>query len=153
MSRKTPVGPAPAVSPTIRQTNGRLPAMASRLARAATPTRCYCVAVGLFLLIRGAGTLAAGAGYGLPGDGWRAILQMVLGTLLLAATARRAAARTAVIVVGLIYAAQTLLAIHMHNVLGIIPVDSRDRVVHPALAILALLAVITTRQRGPRGRV
>jgi hypothetical protein len=116
------------------------------LARATTPARCYCLGIGLFLLIRGTSTLTGGAGYGLPGDGWRAILQLVLATLLLAATARRATARNAVIVVGLIYAAQTLLGIHMHDLLGIIAVDSRDHVVHPAIAILALIAALATRR-------
>jgi hypothetical protein len=111
-----------------------------------TPARFYCLAIGLFLLIRGGSTLTGGAGYGLPGDGWRAILQLMLAALLLAAIARRATARNAVIAVGLIYAAQTLLGIHMHDLLGIIPLDSNDRIVHPALAILALVAVVTTRR-------
>jgi hypothetical protein len=116
----------------------------SRIAQATTPARCFCLAIGLFLLIRGATTLTAGAGFGLPGDGWRAILQVALAALLLAAIARRETARQAVIVVGLVYAAQTVLAINMHDVLGIIPVDSRDHVVHPAIAILALVAVLST---------
>jgi Domain of unknown function (DUF4383) len=137
--------PHSTISPAI----SRLAATASRLARATTPARVFCVGIGLFLLIRGASTVIAGAEYGLPGDGWRAILQLVLAILLLAATVRRAIARNAVIVVGLIYAAQSLLGIHMHDLLGIIPVDSRDRIVHPAIAILALMAVVTTRLGRP----
>jgi hypothetical protein len=133
-------------SPAIRQTKRQLLATASRLAHATTPARRYCLGIGLFLLIRGGSTLTGGAGYGLPGDGWRAILQLLLATLLLAATTRRATARNAVIVVGLIYAAQTLLGIHMHDLLGIIPLDSRDSIVHAAIAILALMAVVTTRR-------
>ena len=34
----------------------------------------------------------------------------------------------------------------MHDLLGIIPLDSRDRIVHPAIAILALMAAVTTRR-------
>lgn len=136
-------------SPATRQTNRRLRAAAVRLARATTPARCYCLVIGLFLLVRGGATLASGAGFGLPGDGWRASLQLVLGTLLLAGATRRATARNAVIVVGLIYAAQTLAGIRMHDILGIIPVDGRDRIIHPAIAILALIAVAATR----RGRI
>jgi hypothetical protein len=132
-------------SPAIRQVKRRLLESAPRLRRATTPARCYCFGIGLFLLIRGGSTLTAGAGYGLPGDGWRAILQLVLATLLLAAAVRGGTARNAVILVGLIYAAQTLLGIHMHDVLGIIPVDGRDHIVHPVIAILALIAAITTR--------
>jgi hypothetical protein len=134
-----------------RRVKGRLLATAVRLTRATTPARCYCLGIGLFLLIRGGSTLAGGAGYGLPGNGWRAILQLVLAMLLLAAITRRARARSAVILVGLIYAAQTLLGIHMHDLLGIIPLDSRDHVVHPAIAILALIAVVTTRRSAPDG--
>jgi Domain of unknown function (DUF4383) len=133
-------------SPAIRRTKRQLAATASRLAQATTPARCYCLGIGLFLLIRGGSTVIGGAGYGLPGDGWRATVQLVLATLLLAATTRRATARQAVIVVGLIYAAQTLLGIHMHDLLGIIPLDSRDHIVHPAIAILALIAAVTTRR-------
>jgi hypothetical protein len=133
-------------SPAIRQTKRQLIATTSRLAQATTPARFYCLGIGIFLLIRGGSTLTGGAGYGLPGDGWRAILQLVLATLLLTASTRRATARKAVIIVGLIYAAQTLLGIHMHDLLGIIPVDSRDRTVHPAIAILALMAAVTSRR-------
>jgi Domain of unknown function (DUF4383) len=121
----------------------------SRAAHAVTPARCFCVGIGLFLLVRGGTTLIGDAGFGLPGDGWRAILQLVLATLLLAATTRRSAARTAVIVVGLVYAAQTLLAIGRHDVLGVIPVDSRDHIVHPAIAILALAVVLAASRRHP----
>jgi hypothetical protein len=130
----------------IRQIKRGLLATGSRLAQATTPARLYCLAIGIFLLIRGGSTLTAGAGYGLPGDGWRAILQLTLAMLLLAAVTRRATAPRAVIIVGLIYAAQTLLGIHMHDLLGIIPVDSRDHTVHPAIAILALMAAVTSRR-------
>jgi hypothetical protein len=132
-------------SPALRHVKRRLLARASRLTQAATPARCYCLGIGVFLLIRGSTRLTGGAAFGLPGNGWRATLQLVLATLLLAATTGRATARNAVILVGLIYVAQTLLAVHMHDVLGIIPVDSRDHIVHPAIAVLALAAVLTTR--------
>jgi Domain of unknown function (DUF4383) len=138
-----------ATSPSIRGIKRQLRVTAFRLAQATTPARCYCVGIGLFLLIRGGSTLASGAGFGLPGDGWRAMFQLVLGAVLLVATARHTTARNAVIAVGLVYAAQTLLGIHMRDLLGIIPVDSRDHIVHPAIAILALMAAVTTR----RGRI
>jgi hypothetical protein len=132
-------------SPAIQRGKHRLLAAATSLTRATTPARCYCLAIGVFLVARGGTTLAGGAGYGLPGDGWRAILQLVLGALLLAAITSRRTARNAVIAVGLLYAAQTLLGIHMHDLLGIIPLDGRDHVVHPAIAILALIAAGATR--------
>ena len=141
--------PAPTTSAAVRLPCRPLGAALARLARAITPARCYCAAIGSFLLIRAVSTLLAGAGYGFPGDGWRAILQLVLGTLLLAAISGRAAARRAVLAVGVIYAGQTVLGLHGHDILGTIPVDMRDRVVHPALAILALVAVAATARRQP----
>jgi hypothetical protein len=104
--------------------------------------------VGLFSDPSHQRTLIGGATYALPGDGWRAILQLALATLLIAATTVRTTARTAAIFVGLIYAAQTLLGLRMHDILGIIPLDSRDRVVHPTIAILALVAAAATRRGG-----
>jgi hypothetical protein len=68
-------------------------------------------------------------------------VQLVIAMLLLAAISNRGAARNAVIAVGVIYASETLLGRHMHSLLGIIPVDKRDHIVHPALAIFALIAV------------
>ena len=133
-------------SRAIQRSKRRLLAAVVSMTRATTPARCYCLAVGLFLVIRGGTTLAGGAGYGLPGDGWRAILQLVLGALLLAAITGAGTARNAVIAVGLIYAVQTLLGIHMHDLLGLIPLDSRDHVVHPVIAILALIAAAATRR-------
>ena len=133
--------PVPTTSAAGRQRRRPIAALA-RVARATTPPRFYCAVIGLFLLIRAVSTLATGAGYGLPGVGWRAIRQLAVATLLLAAIRGRMAARNAVIAVGVIYAAQTLLGLHRHNILGIIPVDQRDHIVHPAIAILALIAVI-----------
>ena len=135
-------------SPAFHEVKRQLLATGSRLAQMSTPARCYCLVVGLFLLTRATSTMIGGAGYGLPGDGWRAILQLALGTLLIAAATSRATARTAAIVVGLIYTAQTLLGLHMHDILGVIPVDSRDRIVHPTIAVLGLMAAAATRRGG-----
>jgi hypothetical protein len=38
-------------TPAMRQAKRHFVATASRLARAATPARCYCLGIGLFLLI------------------------------------------------------------------------------------------------------
>lgn len=142
--------PGSTTSADTRELGRPLGAPCRRLARATTATRCYCLAIGLFLLIRGASTIMAGAGYGLPGDGWRAILQLALAALLLAAIRDRTTARHAVIAVGIIYAGQTLLGLHRHSILGVIPVDNRDHIVHPALAILALIAVAAKPPRRSR---
>jgi hypothetical protein len=124
-----PQPPSSTTSPAIHEIKRKPLATASRLLPATTPAQCYCLAVGLFLLIRAGSTLIGGATYALPGDGWRAILQLALATLLIAATTVRTTARNAVIFVGLIYAAQTLL-------------------VHPTIAILALVAAAATRRGG-----
>jgi len=141
-----PVTPdAPAASPH-RSVAGLL--------RSLSAQQCYCLAVGTFLLVRGLSTLAAGASFALPGDGWRAIFQLlVAGCLLLAMPARRAADR-AVIGVGALYAVISVVGIvDGHDLLGVIPVDSRDKVVHASLAIVALAlgARALARPRRPSG--
>jgi hypothetical protein len=58
------------------------------------------------------------------------------------------AASTAAAMVGLIYAAATGLEVfHGTDLLGVVPVDIRDRVVHPLLAGLALFCLLLGQHR------
>jgi hypothetical protein len=40
----------------------------------------------------------------------------------------------------------------MHDIVGIIPLDSRDRIVRPAIAILGLIAAGATQRDAPRSQ-
>ncbi|OBG28738.1 DUF4383 domain-containing protein [Mycobacterium sp. 852002-51057_SCH5723018] len=108
----------------------------------------YCVVVGLFLAVRAASTLAVGANFELPGNGWRAIWQLVLAALMLIGVARPRAAWPSVAVVGVVYAVATGLdAFHGDDLFGIVPVDMRDGIVHPLLAIVAALTLLLAWRR------
>jgi hypothetical protein len=122
--------------------------------RSASAPQYYSVVVGMFLCVRGLTTLFSGPDFSFPGDGWRAVAQVVIAVVLFACVARRTAALRAVIAVGVVYLAETLLGlIDGRDILGVIPVDMRDKIVHPTLAILALVAVGITLSMRPRSVV
>ena len=119
---------------------------------AASGPRWYCLAVGLFLGVRATSTLVAGASFNLPGDGWRSVWQLAMVVVLAVGIAYRGTAPAAAAMVGLIYAVATgLEAFHGADLVGAVPVDIRDRFVHPLLAGLALLCLLLGRRR-PRRR-
>ncbi len=102
-----------------------------------------------FLLIRATTTLLAGASWETPGDGWRSLWQLAIVALLGYGLVRPAALRSCVAVVGVVYLASTLSElVNPDDLLGVIPVDMRDRIVHPALALLAVGALWLTGERG-----
>jgi hypothetical protein len=110
--------------------------------------RWYCVVVGAFLAVRAVSTLVAGASFDLPGDGWRAVWQLVLVALLAIGVAWPRAAWPAVAVVGVVYSLATgLEAFHGADLFGVVPVDMRDRIVHPLLAIVAALSLLLAWRR------
>ncbi|OBG28741.1 hypothetical protein [Mycobacterium sp. 852002-51057_SCH5723018] len=110
--------------------------------------RWYCVVVGMFLAVRAVSTLAAGGNFGLPGDGWRAVWQLTLVVLLMIGAAEPRAAWPAAATVGAVYAVATgLEAFHGADLLGVVPVDMRDRIVHPLLAILAAASLLLAWRR------
>jgi hypothetical protein len=113
--------------------------------------RSYCVLIGGFLFVRASTTLLAGASFGLPGDGWRSLLQLVAAAILAVGAARRSVTLPAVSAIGVLYALQTALGLLGGDaILGAIPVDMRDRVVHPAIALLALAVIATVSARRSR---
>ena len=57
--------------------------------------RWYCVAIGLFLGIRAITTLTSGASFAVPGDGWRAVFQLIAVAILAAGMAVPRASRIA----------------------------------------------------------
>ncbi|MFI2281192.1 hypothetical protein [Nocardia beijingensis] len=115
----------------------------SRKLSTSTVAQWYCLIVGAFLLVRSVTTLITGAEFTLPGSGWRACLQLVVALTLLVGLRLRPL--TVVTAVGALYALETLLGIlGGGEILGVIPVDMRDRIVHPTLAVSAALVVLIT---------
>ena len=97
--------------------------------------------------MRATSTLLAGAGLGLPGDGWRSIWQLAIVAVLAVGIKSPGGSRAAVAVVGVIYAMATgLEAFHRIDLFGVAPVDMCDRLVHPAPAGLAVLCLLVARR-------
>ena len=114
----------------------------------ASVPRWYGGAVGLFLGIRAITTLTAGASFAVPGDGWRAVFQLVAVAILAAGIVVPRSARIAVATVGVIYLLATVSELaNGTTLLGAIPVDMRDRIVHPLIALLAAIALVIGRRR------
>ena len=114
----------------------------------ASAPRWYAVAVGLFLGIRAVTTLAAGASFALPGDGWRSVFQLAAAAVLAVGIASPRAARAAVAAVTVTYLLATAYEVSGGaTLLGAIPVDMRDRLVHPLIAVLGAVALLIGRRR------
>ena len=88
-------------------------------------------------------------------NGWHNVVHIASGLLLLAGAARHALAKTVLILFGVTYVAVSIIGlIDGKDVLGVIPVDRADNVLHIVLAVGALLvAFVSTRDRiDARGR-
>src|SRR5215472_6705068 len=113
----------------------------------ASVPRWYCATVGLFLGIRAVTTLAAGASVAVPGDGWRSLFQLAAVAILAAGIVSPRAARIAVAAVTVIYLLATASElVDGTTLLGAIPVDMRDRVIHPLIAVLGAIALVIGRR-------
>src|SRR5262249_48421880 len=110
--------------------------------------RWYCVAIGLFLGVRAVSTLAAGASFAVPGDGWRSLFQLVAVVILAAGAVSPRVTRAAVAAVTAIYLLATVSElVNGTTLLGAIPVDMRDRLVHPLIALLGAVVLVIGRRR------
>ena len=130
----------------------------ARADRRRTPAQWYCLLAGLSLLLAGVlGFIVDSAfdtGQGIQGDellvfevnGWHNLVHIASGLLLLAASPKRASARTVAIAFGLVYGLVAIIGlIDGEDVLGIFPVNPADNVLHIALSVLGLVAGFMSR--------
>ena len=135
------------------QTGGRNGADQGR-----TPAQWYCLLGGLSLLLAGIlGFIVDSAfdtGNGIQGDklivfevnGWHNLVHILSGLLLLSAFPRRGAAKTVAIAFGVVYGIVTIIGlIDGEDVLGIIPVNPADNVLHIALSLLGIISGLMSR--------
>ena len=127
-------------------------AAASRPRRAGpSPAQVFCGLVGLVLIVAGivgffanadfAGPDQRGELLGLDVNAWHNIVHIATGLLLLAGAPSAAGARVICVVFGATYALVAVLGIiDGSDVLGLIPIDGADNVLHSVLAVLALVA-------------
>jgi len=138
-----------------------------------TPAQWYCLLAGLALLLAGIfgfladstfdtslgnadanDTEAAGNADGkLQGDGflgfevngWHNVVHLLSGLLLLAAFRSRKAAKTVALAFGIVYGIVALIGlINGNDVLGIIPVNPADNILHIALSLAGILAALVS---------
>jgi hypothetical protein len=127
-----------------------------------TPAQWYCLLGGAALLLAGiAGFLVDSTfdtGSNLNGDkllffevnGWHNIVHLLSGLLLLGAAAKRVSAKTVAILFGVTYGAVALYGlIDGSDVLGLIPINGADNLLHIALAAAGILAGLVSRAGEP----
>ena len=137
--------------------------------RGFTPAQWFCLLVGATLLLVGLlGFIAdasfdvAGSGDGdrlgnadgqLQGDGflgfevngWHNVVHLLSGLFLLAMAGKRRTAKPAVIGFGLVYGLVTIIGlIDGNDVLGLIPVNPADNVLHLVLSVLGIASALVS---------
>jgi hypothetical protein len=116
-----------------------------------SPAQAFCGLVGVVLILAGifgffgdssfGGPDERGTFLGLDVNGWHNIVHIATGLLLLVGAPSATLARVSCLAFGLAYALVAVLGwIDGSDVLGLIPIDSADNVLHSVLAVLALLA-------------
>ena len=134
-----------------------------------TPAQIYCLAIGATLLLVGLlgfiadatfDTAASGrdddggnAGGALQGDsflgfevnGWHNVVHLLSGVLLLASFRMRGAAKTAALAFGVVYGIVTIVGlIDGNDVLGLIPVNAADNILHLVLSALGIVSALVS---------
>ena len=135
-----------------------------------TPAQMYCLAIGATLLLVGIfgfiadatfDTSASGrdddggnAGGQLQGDsflgfevnGWHNVVHLLSGVFLLASFRKRGMAKTAALAFGVVYGLVTIIGmIDGNDVLGLIPVNPADNVLHLVLSILGIASALASK--------
>jgi hypothetical protein len=122
-----------------------------------TPAQWYCLLAGAALLLAGiAGFIADAtfdAGNNIDGgdlivfevNGWHNIVHILSGVVLLSAFGKRGPAKAVALTFGLVYGLVTIIGlVDGEDVLGIIPVNGPDHVLHLALSLVGILAALTS---------
>jgi hypothetical protein len=133
-----------------------------------TLAQWYCLLAGAALLLAGLfgfiadgsfgtnapdGTVQGGSFLGFEVNGWHNLVHLASGLVLLAAANAAPAARLTAITFGVVYGIVALIGlIDGSDVLGIIPVNGADNLLHIALAALGVVAGLASRTfRGHKG--
>jgi len=125
----------------------------------ASPARVFAAVVGTVLVLAGLLGFAADSAFdtgdvdgglllGLEVNGWHNVVHVLSGLLLLSALGSDRRARSVVRLFGVTYLLVTVVGlIDGEDVLGLLPVNAADNVLHAALAVLALLAAARSKDR------
>jgi hypothetical protein len=126
--------------------------------RARTPAQWYCLLAGAALLVAGLAGFIADASFsvgdqlesgsliGFAVNGLHNLVHLASGALLLFASRERGTARAVAIAFGATYGVVALIGlIDGNDVLGLIPINSADNVLHVGLALIGLVAGLFSR--------
>jgi hypothetical protein len=129
-----------------------------------TPAQWYCLLAGLSLLLAGVFGFVSDSSFdtgdGVQGDlflGFEVnavhnLIHVASGLVLLAASPKRAPARAIALAFGLVYGLVAIIGlIDGEDVLGLIPINSADNLLHIALAALGIITGLISRD-DDRGR-
>jgi hypothetical protein len=125
--------------------------------RGRTPAQWYCLLAGAALLLAGiagffvdsgfdtGGTIDGDALLGFEVNGFHNLVHLASGVLLLASSAKRVSAKTVALLFGVVYGVVTLIGlIDGDTILGLLPVNPADNVLHLALALTGILAAVAS---------
>lgn len=140
--------------------------------RGLTPAQLYCLAAGAALLLAGllgfiadatfdtaggsdpeggnvGGALQGDSFLGFEVNGWHNVVHLLSGVVLLAAFRNWKTAKTVALAFGVVYGIVTIIGIIDGNdVLGFIPVNAADNVLHVLLSVLGIVAGLISRPKG-----
>jgi hypothetical protein len=129
-----------------------------------TPAQWYCLLAGLSLLLAGVFGFVSDSSFdtgdGVQGDlflGFEVnavhnLIHVASGFVLLAAAPKRASARAIALAFGLVYGLVAVIGlIDGEDVLGLIPINSADNLLHIALAALGIITGLISRDDRGRG--
>jgi hypothetical protein len=126
-----------------------------------TPAQWYCLLAGAALVAAGVFGWIADSSFGSGSDvdgsnlilfevnGWHNLVHLLSGALLLAASVRRTSARTVALVFGIVYGAVAIWGLLGDAVLGLIPINAADNVLHVLLSAVAVLAALASSNEEP----
>ncbi len=114
--------------------------MGGGLSERRSPAQWICLVAGLLLAARGAAGLVTEPAFALPGEGWHSVVHLGSGVILLSCSARADLAGWGAFAFGVFYAALAAFgAADGDDVLGVIPVQNADHIVHSAYAAAGFL--------------
>src|SRR5688500_12253083 len=125
-----------------------------------SPAQLYCLLAGISLLLAGILGFVVDSSFdtgdAIQGDelvvfevnGIHNLVHIASGLVLLAAAARRDLARTVALAFGVVYGIVTIIGlVDGEDVLGLLPVNTADNLLHIALSALGIIAALMSRPR------
>jgi hypothetical protein len=137
--------------------------MRTNFDRARTPAQWYCLLAGLVLIVAGVvgffvdasfdtgNDVQGGSLLGFEVNGIHNVVHVASGALLLFASPNRSTAKAVAIAFGATYGLVAVIGlIDRNDVLGIIPINSADNVLHVGLALVGLVCGLVSREADRR---